>query len=565
MSSGTNQLLLSVVIPTHNEQENLDPTVTELTEVLSAHAIPYEIVVVNDNSIDGTQQVAEKLAERDSRVRVLARARLPGFGRAIRAGLAGSRGDIVVIMMADRSDDPADVVRYYQKIEEGYDCVFGSRFRKGSTLERYPWVKLFFNRIVNKSIQVLFFARFNDLTNAFKAYRREVICQCGPFSSSHFNITIEMSLAALIRKYHIAEIPINWYGRTWGASNLRLTQMGRRYLSVLLRMFFEKLLVSDDVLEERLMERNLVRSGNAPLEHRVEQLEAEVDKLRTASISGATRSGAALSLPGKAKKAVFSAKETLLVDSSQSPLEGNGESKPMMSVSGEESRHPEGSQILDRIYDERFSKNEPDHLEWRRSLWQILVRDYFSRWIPREGTVLDFGCGMGEFINAVQARRRIGVDMRDGARQNLEPQVEFVLSNNVRMPDIGNGEIDVVFCSNLLEHLPDRQTVTALFKELRRILQPDGRLLILGPNLRYTKSAYWDFFDHILPFTEHSLVEALATGGFEPETLVPRFLPYTTVRVSKIPLFLVRWYLRIPIAWRFLGAQFFTVARSRRL
>jgi SAM-dependent methyltransferase len=124
--------------------------------------------------------------------------------------------------------------------------------------------------------------------------------------------------------------------------------------------------------------------------------------------------------------------------------------------------------------------------------------------------------------------------------------------------------VDVIFCSNLLEHLPDRETVTALLREFRRLLSPAGRLLVLGPNLRFTGPAYWDFFDHVLPFTDRSLVEALATADLTTEILIPRFLPYTTVGSRRHPLWLVRCYLRFPPAWRLFGGQFFAVTQSRR-
>ena len=269
----TSTLKLSAVVPAHNEEGNIEPTLTELMRVLDAEHIPFEIIVIDDNSIDGTSHVVATLAAQRPEIRVVTRARLPGFGRALRAGIGAASGDVVVIVMADRSDDPRDVVRCYRKIEEGYDCVFGSRFRTGSRVENYPPVKLLVNRVVNKLIQVLFWTRFNDLTNAFKAFRREVLLECGPFSASHFNITIELSLSALIRRYNIAEIPVNWYGRTWGMSRLRLTEMGRRYLSVLLRMFFEKMLVSDDILAERLLERTSALERVGMLERRVERLE----------------------------------------------------------------------------------------------------------------------------------------------------------------------------------------------------------------------------------------------------------------------------------------------------
>ncbi len=254
-----NALKLSIVIPAHNEEKNLPDTVSELQETLRTEKLPYEIIIVNDCSSDGTAAVIARMIAADPCVRTVDRTPPGGFGRAIRAGLALVTGDVVVLYMADKSDDPIDVVRYYRKIEEGYDCVFGSRFRPGARVENYPPVKLFWNRIVNRCIQAMFFCPFNDLTNAFKAYRTEVIFDCGPYRASHFNITIEMSLSALIRKYRIAEIPISWYGRTWGSSHLRLTQMGRRYLATLLKVFAEKLLISDDLIAERNSEHAHMR------------------------------------------------------------------------------------------------------------------------------------------------------------------------------------------------------------------------------------------------------------------------------------------------------------------
>jgi dolichol-phosphate mannosyltransferase len=219
---------------------------------------------------------------------------------------------------------------------------------------------------------------------------------------------------------------------------------------------------------------------------------------------------------------------------------------------------------LRAIYEGRFPEEDAAHQHWRQGLWRILVDDYFSRWIDEDATVLDFGCGRGEFINAVHARRRIGVDLQQGLAEHLDDGVEFFSTSDVRVRSIADGTVDVIFCSNLLEHLPDRQTVTRLLREFERMLSATGSLLILGPNLHYTGTAYWDFFDHILPITDKSLVEALATANFVPETLIPRFLPYTTVGSRMFPLALVRAYLRLPVAWRFLGAQFFAVSRPAR-
>jgi dolichol-phosphate mannosyltransferase len=274
--------LLSVLIPTLNEQRNVGRTITELAEVLRGEAIPFEIVVVDDHSTDGTIDVLKQIAGDCAELRPVIQQSLAGFGRAIRTGLGHLRGEIVVVVMADSSDDPADVVHYYRTILQGYDCVFGSRFRSGSVVENYPPLKRIVNRIVNRTIQLLFWTRFNDLTNAFKAYRRDVIAACGPYSSSHFNITLEMALAALIRRYHIAEIPIRWYGRTWGYSKLSMYAMGRRYLSVLLKMLFERLLISDDILAERLAEREIGCSRVAQIEARIAALEARLERCAVA-------------------------------------------------------------------------------------------------------------------------------------------------------------------------------------------------------------------------------------------------------------------------------------------
>jgi len=270
---------LSVLIPAYNEEQNIGKCLAEVRSALQQERIPYEIIVVNDNSTDGTADIVREDMKTDSAVRLENRTLPGGFGRAIRTGLAAVQGDVVVIYMADLSDDPKNLIDYYRKIEEGYDCVFGSRFIQGSHVENYPRFKKFVNRIVNTVVKYMFWTRFNDLTNAFKAYRIEVIEDCGPYHASHFNITLEMSLGALIRKYNIAEVPIHWYGRTWGSTNLRLREMGRKYLSTLLMMFFQRVLIADDLLAERLVSNAQSRRSLFNLNRRIEALESQVDHL----------------------------------------------------------------------------------------------------------------------------------------------------------------------------------------------------------------------------------------------------------------------------------------------
>jgi len=271
---------LSVVIPAYNEEKNIIKCIEELRAALrDTHRIPYEVIVVNDNSGDRTEELVRAEMAGDPAVRLVTRIPPGGFGRAIRSGLEAVRGDIVVIYMADLSDSPEDVVAYYRKIGEGYDCVFGSRFVRGSKVENYPRFKLFCNRVVNRCIQVMFWTHFNDVTNAFKAYRTAVIRDCGPYRACHFNLTIEMSLGALIRRYNVAQIPISWYGRTWGSSNLKLGEMGRRYLSTLLMMFFQRHLIADDLMADRLASNLAYHRNIADLEARLDAIDARIDAI----------------------------------------------------------------------------------------------------------------------------------------------------------------------------------------------------------------------------------------------------------------------------------------------
>jgi len=249
-------LLYSIIVPAYNEEDNILPTLHGLADALRAAEIPFELLVVNDNSQDRTVEVVTEAAGAFPELRIVHNAPPGGLGRAVRCGLQHYRGDVVAIVMADSSDAPEDVVRCYRKIEEGWDAVFGSRFVDGARVTHYPPVKLVANRIVNKMLQFLFVTRHNDLTNAFKVYRRHVIDAISPLQAAHFNITIEMSLSTLIRRYRVAGLPIQWSGRTWGQSNLQLRKMGRRYLCTLIMIWCERLLILDDLMAENEAKRS---------------------------------------------------------------------------------------------------------------------------------------------------------------------------------------------------------------------------------------------------------------------------------------------------------------------
>lgn len=242
---------LSVVIPAHNEEGLIEKVVLDILNELRKENIENEIVVVDDNSNDATPAIVDKLTKKYNTIKVIHRAPPNGFGRAIREGIENATGDVIVTAMGDASDDSKDIVRYFRKIEEGFDCVFGSRFVKGTTVRDYPSHKLFINRLANGFLQCIFLTKYNDLTNAFKAYRKEVIDSIKPIESIYYNITIELPLKALIRGYSIASIPINWYGRESGVSKLKIRDMGRRYLYTALYIWLQRVLIRDDIREKK--------------------------------------------------------------------------------------------------------------------------------------------------------------------------------------------------------------------------------------------------------------------------------------------------------------------------
>jgi dolichol-phosphate mannosyltransferase len=231
---------LSVVIPARDEAESLPGTLAGLTRALRGAGLEYEVLVVDDASSDDTAvAVADYAAAHDDAVRCIRSHLGPGFGLAIRAGLERFDGDAVVIVMADGSDDPDDVVRYHRVLEEGYDCAFGSRFVRGAKVHDYPRVKLTLNRIANRVVSLLFRHHYNDTTNAFKAYRREVIDGVTPLLSNHFNLTVELPLKAIVRGYSFKVVPVSWTNRAHGVSKLSIEEMGSRYLFIVLYVWLE--------------------------------------------------------------------------------------------------------------------------------------------------------------------------------------------------------------------------------------------------------------------------------------------------------------------------------------
>jgi uncharacterized protein (TIRG00374 family) len=240
MSSRGNKL--SIVVPAHNEEENLPYLFEKLIPALEQYpeTSNFELVVVNDNSKDHTGEVIENYAKSDPRIKPVHRTTAPGFGNAIRTGFENASGDIIIPVMADLSDDPHDISKLVRKINEGYDIAYGSRFCKGGSTDGYPKTKMLANRAFNNSVRLTFGIRHKDVTNAFKAYRREVLDAIGieNIEANGFDLTVEIPLKAHILGFKSAEVPVTWHGRERGEAKLKLSQNGHRYGSRLLKMFF---------------------------------------------------------------------------------------------------------------------------------------------------------------------------------------------------------------------------------------------------------------------------------------------------------------------------------------
>ncbi|WP_460671640.1 glycosyltransferase family 2 protein [Larkinella ripae] len=238
---------LSVVIPAYNEQDSIPETLRSLYQTLSKYGIPHEICVTNDNSKDRTAEVLDELMLEIPTLVYHTNPGPNGFGYAVRYGLERFTGDCVAVFMADMSDDPEDLVKFYYKMLEGdYDCVFGSRWSKGGKVVDYPQLKKYINRVANFIVRIVMGIRYNDTTNAFKLYKRETMEGLKPFLSPHFNLTVELPLKAMVRGYSFAVVPNSWTNRKYGESKLKIKEMGSRYFFILMYCLIEKFFSQGD-------------------------------------------------------------------------------------------------------------------------------------------------------------------------------------------------------------------------------------------------------------------------------------------------------------------------------
>ncbi len=242
---------LSVVIPAYNEEESISETLRSLYATLKKYDIPHEIWVTNDNSKDNTLGVLQALQKEIPTLVFETNNGPNGFGYAVRYGLERFSGDCVAVFMADMSDDPEDLVKYYNTmLTENVDAVFGSRWIKGGKVIDYPAVKKIINRVANFIIKMVIGIKYNDTTNAFKLYKRETMEGLKPFLSPHFNLTVELPLKTIVRGYSYSVVPNSWTNRKYGVSKLKIKEMGSRYFFILVYCFVEKFFSRGDYMKK---------------------------------------------------------------------------------------------------------------------------------------------------------------------------------------------------------------------------------------------------------------------------------------------------------------------------
>ena len=241
---------LNIIVPLKNEEKTIENLIEKLNPILDKIDKKTTVTLIDDHSTDDTLKILKEKEQKFNFVKAYKNENESGFGNALKFGIQKNQDDAVIIYMGDCSDNPSDIIEYVKYLEEGYDCVFGSRFIKNSKVVEYPFLKLILNRIANNFIRILFFIKYNDITNAFKAYKKRVLDTCHPIISQHFNINAELSLKSINRKFKYKVIPISWTNRKKGMSKFYIKEMRNRYFFTILYVFLEKILLREDIQKD---------------------------------------------------------------------------------------------------------------------------------------------------------------------------------------------------------------------------------------------------------------------------------------------------------------------------
>ena len=241
---------VNILVPLRNEEKGIKNLIENLIPIVDKIKKKTNISLIDDYSSDQTWNILKQYEQKFNFVKVYKNEKLRGFGNALKSGIEKNQDDALIFFMGDCSDNPSDIVEYVKYLDEGYDCVFGSRFIKGSQLKDYPLIKLILNRLANNLIRVLFFIKYNDITNAFKAYNKKVLDKSNPIISGHFNINAELSLKAIIRGFKYKIIPISWTNRKKGISKFYIKEMRNRYLFTIFYVLLEKFFLRKDIYRD---------------------------------------------------------------------------------------------------------------------------------------------------------------------------------------------------------------------------------------------------------------------------------------------------------------------------
>ena len=241
---------LNIIIPLRDEEDQIEITIDFLNKELKDFKKDFKITLIDDHSRDSTWNKLEKIKLKNTKVEIFKNQYNPGYGNAVRFGIEKNQSDAVVFFMGDCSDNPKDIINYVDCLDEGFDCVFGSRFIKNSIVKDYPFPKLILNRIANNFIRLLFLIKYNDVTNAFKAYRKDLLVNSKPIVSKHFNINAELALKAISRGYKYKVIPISWSNRKKNIYKFKIKEMQNRYIFTILYVWIEKILLQRDLKKD---------------------------------------------------------------------------------------------------------------------------------------------------------------------------------------------------------------------------------------------------------------------------------------------------------------------------